>query len=411
VPRLLKICFGDIRRESRDLRELSAAKEAGYEVVVLSFGGSDNGMVDSVLGFEVHGHAVSLGLPRIPQIPVLGRVLLFIFSSFRSALLRSSLVCAIIRARAICSFQADVLSCHDLPILMIGYLSTFFVKRRVKPLLVYDAHEYEIGRNTERGKLKKYFVMHQERYLMRRCAFSIAVNDSIADQMQRVHRLQKRPVVVRSTPNNWEISEQVIATRRNELGQLANASSDAFFLMYHGAIVTNRGIDVLIKTVAQNPLLVGFIMGYALSEDDEKELRRLSDELVVQERIIFLPSVPQTRIWEFVGAMDVGFVMIQNTCESYYLCLPNKFFECVQSLTPILASNFPEMKSLIDNYGIGLTCTPKNISAINACIEKMRTDKTFYAQCKENLKQAKSDLCWENEKIKMIGAYTALQAK
>lgn len=39
------------------------------------------------------------------------------------------------------------------------------------------------------------------------------------------------------------------------------------------------------------------------------------------------------------------------------------------------------------------------------CVERMRTDKAFYAQCKENLKIAKCDLCWEKEKEVLKEAY------
>ena len=45
---------------------------------------------------------------------------------------------------------------------------------------------------------------------MRRCAFSIMVNDSIADEVQKIHALKQRPVVIRSTPYCWELDEAEI---------------------------------------------------------------------------------------------------------------------------------------------------------------------------------------------------------
>jgi hypothetical protein len=63
------------------------------------------------------------------------------------------------------------------------------------------------------------------------------------------------------------------------------------------------------------------------------------------------------------------------------------------------------MKPLVDRYGIGLTCDPENIDDINACIERMRTDRVFYDQCKQNLRLAKSELCWEKEKENLRKAY------
>lgn len=460
MPRLLKICFGDIRKESRDLRELSAAREAGYDIVVLSnvsLSNPDKEKVKSAQGIEAY-RVLPTGsglLPRLiacanawkrvrasdtlmtlmdvdqqtdshpliisTETPRGGRKQ----SGFLKAVVRKILVtgkamlsfvlrrleCVIlpaIRIRAIQKIPADVISCHDLEALSLGYLSTLFRKKKAKPLLVYDAHEYELGRNTDRGEMKTFFAGRRERYLMKRCAFGIAVNDSIADAMQSVHHLSERPIVARSTPICWDLDTQVIAKRRNELRQMANASSDAFLVMYHGGILRNRGIDLLVEAVAQNSALIGFVMGYVLEEDYFLHLREMIKDRAIENRMFFLPHVPQSQIWEYAGAVDVGFMMIQNTCESYYLCLPNKFFECVQSLTPMVASAFPELKRLIHRYHIGLTCNPENLDEINACIEKMRTDKVFYSQCKESLQRAKRDLCWENEKRKLIDAYAAL---
>ncbi len=59
----------------------------------------------------------------------------------------------------------------------------------------------------------------------------------------------------------------------------------------------------------------------------------------------------------------------------------------------------------MENYEIGLTCDPENIEAVNACVERMRNDKIFYNHCKENLKLAKEELCWEHEKSVLEEAY------
>ena len=118
----------------------------------------------------------------------------------------------------------------------------------------------------------------------------------------------------------------------------------------------------------------------------------------VDARLYIHPAVPISELWKYVGAVDVCLMMIQGTSKSYYYSLPNKFFESIQSLTPMVASDFPEMKRIIDKYEIGLTTNPGDIEAMNQCVERMRTDKEFYDKCRNNLLKAKDDLCWENEK-------------
>lgn len=92
---------------------------------------------------------------------------------------------------------------------------------------------------------------------------------------------------------------------------------------------------------------------------------------------------------------------------SYY-SLPNKFFESIQALTPIVASDFPEMRRIIAQYKIGLNCNSDDLNQINSCIERMRVDKEYYRKCKENLEIAKKDFCWENEKKILVNEFSKL---
>ena len=136
-----------------------------------------------------------------------------------------------------------------------------------------------------------------------------------------------------------------------------------------------------------------------------QKLRSLCMELGVKERILFHPAVAGEELWQYVGAADVGVMMIENSCSSYYLSLPNKFLECVQSLTPIICSDFPEMHRLIEQYDIGLTCLPSLPYILRDHLETLRTDHDLYQRLKKNLLVAKEDLSWEKEKIKLMAAY------
>jgi len=179
---------------------------------------------------------------------------------------------------------------------------------------------------------------------------------------------------------------------------------DPFLVMYHGALTTGRGIEELINVVAINPNIKGVVLGNG-SPQYVSHLHQLVDEKKAGSRILFHPAVPMDELWKYVSAVDLSLMMIQGKAKSYYYSLPNKFFESIQALTPIVASDFPEMKRIIDKYEIGLTCNPENIESINSCIEKMRTDKEFYTKCKNNLVTAKNDLCWEKEKEKLKDAF------
>ena len=195
---VLKISGNNWINESRDKRELSVYRELGYEVAVLAKGEvDDRGREEIVDEFKVFRYTTRPWGSAVPN--SINRVVaMFKWAGFVRRL------------------QPGVISGHDLmPGLIIAWLATLFNKK--KPKLIYDSHEFELGRNgAQRNKLASWLVAKTEKYLMKQCAFSIMVNDSIADEVQRIYKLEERPIVLRSTPDYWEIDEKECKSKRQE---------------------------------------------------------------------------------------------------------------------------------------------------------------------------------------------------
>ena len=136
-----------------------------------------------------------------------------------------------------------------------------------------------------------------------------------------------------------------------------------------------------------------------------EEINSSAQALGVSDRILFLPAVDIEELWKYVGAVDVEMMLIEPIVKSYYYALPNKLFEAIQAETPMIASDLPEMKRIVEQYRIGLCCPPGDLEASDACLEKLLTDREFYRQCRDNLRSAKEELCWEKEKQILTDAY------
>ena len=387
---MLKIHTGTWVNASRDKRDLSAAMEVGFDVAVMAKGEPRDKMRQT----EIDGFRAYLcdtrPLKKLPNSV-------------------NRMISALQWGNYIRKFNADVLNCHDLNALQIGWMSTWFVPKCKRPKLVYDAHEFEIGRNTDkkRGKLTAWFVQLTEKFLMKRADLNMMVNDCIADETAKIHGLKEKPLVIRNICNNWKLDQESIAAARRGLLRELKLPEDTFLVMYHGTLKHGRGIEQLIEVAAINDRIALVILGYG-TDAYVSTLTQQVQQKQVADRVLFHPAVPHGELWKYVGAADVGMVTVQNVCTSYYYMLPNKFFENVQSLTPVICSNFPEVSKLTNDYGIGLTCDPADIQDINAKIEKMRMDKEFYESCKCNLLKAKEELCWEREKEKLVSAYRQL---
>lgn len=382
---VLKICIFDWQNCSRDKRELSACRELELTPLVMAKGEKDDWYrEDEVSGFRVLRFSTR---PLGTKVPApLNWV--------------ATMVCWAHCARKL---KPAVISGHDIVPVAIGWMATLGMPAKKKPKLVYHSHEFELGRNEKRSKLQLFFLKHLERFLMKRCAFSIMVNDAIADEVQKIHGLKQRPIVVRSTPNRWTVEPETCREVRSQL-LAAMSSPRQMLLMYHGAVMRGRGVEMLLQEVQHNPQVCAVILGNG-QQDYMDQLKAMAESLGVTDRVLFHPAVPLEVLWKYVGAADVGMVTVPAVVKSYYYMLPNKFFENIQSETPIVCSNFPAVAPIVEQYGIGLTCDPTDLEEIDRCVETMRTDREFYAKCKESLKKAKEDLCWEKEKAVLMDAY------
>lgn len=177
-----------------------------------------------------------------------------------------------------------------------------------------------------------------------------------------------------------------------------------FIVMYHGAVAKGRGIESLVELLKMNVNIAGVILGDG-EESYVESLRFKAGEHGVNKRLLFHPAVKHQNLWRFVGAVDAGLILASATTANYLYSLPNKFFENIQSETPVICPFYPAMKKLVDQYGVGLTCNPEDIGEVNACVERLRTDKNLYGKLKQNIRKAKKELCWEVEQEKLLKAY------
>ena len=381
---VLKICAGTWENASRDKRELSVCRELGYETLVLAKGKeNDHGREEDIEGYKVRRFSTRPLGNKIPENINRG-ISLFTWARYARKL------------------QPVIITGHDLIGLLIGWMSNMF--RRDKAKLVYDSHEFEIGRNAKRNKAQIWWITHLERFLIKRCAFSIMVNDSIADEVQKIHKLEQRPIVVRSTPEKWELHpEKSKELRKQFLKEMPGVN---YLLMYHGFVTSGRGVENAIKTAAKFDDVGVIVLGHISGGDYRKSLDRLIQKEGMENKVLFHDAVPHSELSDYIGAMDLSTILSDIPGKSYYYGLPNKFFESIQSLVPIISTDLPEIKRIVDQYEIGLTCPVGDIETAVNCIRKLREDSHLYEQMKRNLLEAKNDLCWENEKERLAEAWS-----
>ncbi len=387
--RFIKICPNDFSNENRDYRELEVCLELGMDVIVLAKGkNSRRRMIEIVNGIVIHRYMTRPFGLRIPNVINRG-VSVFLLAVYVRKL------------------KPDIISGHDIVCFTIGWMSNWFRKDKAK--LIYDSHEYELGRNKKRNALQLCIIKKWEKFMIKRSQLMIVVNDSIADEIEKIYRLKKRPLVIRNMTHKWNVDVRLCREIRKEIIGAEGTEQKKTLFLYCGAICEGRGIETAIKILTYDDNYMLLILGDATSKDYLEKLIDNANELGVGSRLRYHKAVPYYQMWKYIGACDIGLILLAGNSESYYLSLPNKLFEYIQANVPILASDFPEMARIINKYEVGLTCQPNKEATIKDALDKMITEDKWKI-FRKNTFAAKKKLCWENEKKRLMNAYRKLMS-
>lgn len=107
----------------------------------------------------------------------------------------------------------------------------------------------------------------------------------------------------------------------------------------------------------------------------------------------------------------MGVAPIKNAGLSYYYCSPNKVFECIAAGLPVAASNFPDLKQIVEGHKLGVTLDPASPRDIARAIDYVLSDKDRYEEMRRNALEAAKIFNWENESRKLLALYEGLGDK
>lgn len=274
--------------------------------------------------------------------------------------------------------KKTILLSNDLDTLLPNYL----VSKKLNIPLVFDSHEIF----TEMPSVNKRFTQKiwraLEKYTVPKLKYMITASESYADWFEKTYGIS-RPVVVQNFP------------KKTENPQNCTEINSPKIILYQGVINPSRGLEKMIPAMKHIDNAELWIAGDGLKKE---ELIILAKDLGLENKIKFLGKLLPEKLREITKKADVGLSIEENNGLSYYFSMPNKVSDYIQARIPVVVSDFPEMRKVVDVFGVG-----EKISNHNELTEKVKIvlekGKYFY---EESLNKAASELCWEKEEPRLI---------
>lgn len=284
---------------------------------------------------------------------------------------------------------------HDPELIPIGLL----LKARGKRV-IYDVHE-----DVPRQLLSKYWL---PRWSRRALAW---ITETVEDLSARVFDgiVAATPTIAQRFPPQKTVTVQNFPPldQLTPPQPLDTAQEQSPLIVYVGGMSITRGIKEIVQAMTLLPesrhvqlVLAGMFQPPEL----EAELRQMPG----WKRVKFVGWQDHQGVTQLLSTAQIGLVLLHpiiNYLDSY----PVKLFEYMAAVLPVVASNFPLWKAIVEGNECGLTVDPLNPKEIAQAIEYLLDHPKVRQKMGENGRRAVLEKYnWENEAKKLLALYERL---
>ena len=373
TPDVLFALTGDVRTNSRALKQLRVLVGLGLSVEVLTFGppAGDEGPIP---GVRLH----VLEQPEGSG-PAFFRA---VDRRYREAALET---------------PAHVYHASDLYVLPGLHAAA----RRHGGRLVYDARELytHVASTAGRPWVRLAWRLVEGRHI-RAADAVLTVSQSIADRLASRYGIDP-PVVLYNVPEHQAV------TPSTYLRDATGAPPDLPILLHQGSVQKDRGCFLLADAMRDVPdALLVFLGGGPLKPVLEKHVEAHG----LGDRVRLLDPVPPDALLPITASADVGITLLEDTCLNHRFALPNKLFEYLMAGLPVLASDLLEIRRVVVGHDVGLVVDPTDRTALVATLRQMSTDKDAWARWAAGAKTVFETFSWERASHRLRYIYKDLIA-
>jgi glycosyltransferase involved in cell wall biosynthesis len=135
--------------------------------------------------------------------------------------------------------------------------------------------------------------------------------------------------------------------------------------------------------------------------DVEEALKQLAEKTGVSGRVTFTGRIAPDLLPAYTSQADLGISLEEDLGLNYRYALPNKVFDYIRSGVPVLVSDLPMMRELVETYGIG-SIAPSGDPESLARVFSERVKGNFKAKLAPQLHAAAAELNWEREEPRLL---------
>lgn len=289
--------------------------------------------------------------------------------------------------RVACDLRPDLCHFHEPVLLPVALLLKLRGAR-----IVYDVHEdwlSAIELTQHREGWKRFGVRWFEDLARRVCDGFVGATPAIARRFPAERTIEVL---------NYALPEEF----PDRPGPAATGAD----VVYLGLIERARGLEEMLEAIARvrNPEARIVMIGDFNPPDLEQEARARPG----WSRVVYLGRLDRPAVADQLAAARAGLVLFHPE-SNHTEALPNKLFEYMAAGLPLVASDFPFWRSLLEPIGCAVQVDPLDPGQIAAAIDDLLAHETRASEMGRRGAAAVIErLNWQHEAPKLVELYERL---
>jgi len=268
--------------------------------------------------------------------------------------------------------------------------------------LVYEAHAVEALMYQERGALygtgerpsprKQARLERRERRVWRQAAGIVTTTAGIRDSFRERHG-PRGPV--RVIPNGCDVPE--------DRGFPGLARDQPPRILYAGQLYPWKGVDVLVDAAADVPGARLVILGGLAGERDHERIRARVRERGLEGRSELRGTVPQAQVAAELARAAVVAVPFLHSLMTERHTSPLKAFEAMAAGRPIVASDLPSSREVLEDGQDALLVPPGDAPALAGALRRVLEDPGLAERLARNAWERAPRYSWDARARAILG--------
>ena len=191
----------------------------------------------------------------------------------------------------------------------------------------------------------------------------------------------------------------VLRTGIHKIQNNIGISNDLKYVGYIGSLDTHKGVENILKAASISKTKPHIMIIGGKNQNEIEEFKIIIKKYYKIEKVKITGWVSKLEMKKFIGLIKIGIIPLQNTFFNRYLTSPLKLFDFFSYGIPIISSDLPAMRELIDENETGIFFKSGNAEDLAEKIDYIfENDATYHKMRKLVFSKAKQ-LFWKQRAL------------